>query len=63
MKTEETEWFESWFGEDYVALYPHRNEAEAERVVALIADNVRDRDVGLVLDLACGPGRHSRYLG
>lgn len=63
MKTEETEWFESWFGEDYVALYPHRNEAEAERVIALIADNVRDRDVGLVLDLACGPGRHSRYLG
>src|SRR5205823_11711528 len=40
--TEETEWFESWFGEDYVALYPHRNEAEAEKVVALIADNVRD---------------------
>jgi len=61
--TEELEWFESWFGEDYVALYPHRNEAEAERVVALIAENVRDRDIGLVLDLACGPGRHSRYLG
>src|SRR6266404_1534830 len=47
VKTEEAEWFESWFGEDYVALYPHRNEAEAERVVALIAENVRDRDVGL----------------
>jgi SAM-dependent methyltransferase len=63
MKTDETEWFESWFGEDYVALYPHRNEAEAEKVVALIADNVRGRDVRCVLDLACGPGRHSRYLG
>jgi SAM-dependent methyltransferase len=59
----EEEWFESWFGEDYVALYPHRNEAEAERVVGLIAHTLGDRPVSLVLDLACGSGRHSRYLG
>jgi SAM-dependent methyltransferase len=57
------EWFESWFGEDYVALYPHRNEAEAEKVVALIADTIGNRPVARVLDLACGSGRHSRYLG
>ena len=25
------EWFEEWFGEEYVRLYPHRDEAEAER--------------------------------
>jgi len=59
----DVEWFESWFGEDYVALYPHRNEAEAERAVALIADTLGDRPVSLVLDLACGSGRHARYLG
>lgn len=58
-----SEWFESWFGEEYVALYPHRNEAEAERAVALIADTLGSRSVRLVLDLACGSGRHSRYLG
>jgi SAM-dependent methyltransferase len=57
------EWFEEWFGEEYVALYPHRNEAEAERAVALIARTLGSRQVRLVLDLACGSGRHARYLG
>ena len=63
MTEPDAEWFESWFGEDYVALYPHRNEAEAERAVTLIADTVGDRAVNAVLDLACGSGRHARYLG
>jgi len=58
-----SEWFESWFGEEYVALYPHRNEAEAERAVALIAETLGTRSVRRVLDLACGSGRHARYLG
>jgi SAM-dependent methyltransferase len=58
-----SEWFEEWFGEEYVALYPHRNEAEAERAVALIARTLGPRPVRLVLDLACGSGRHARYLG
>jgi len=58
-----SEWFEEWFGEEYVALYPHRNEAEAERAVALIARTLGGRQVRLVLDLACGAGRHARYLG
>ena len=31
-----TEWFEEWFGEEYLQLYPHRDAAEAERAVALI---------------------------
>ena len=63
MTDPDVEWFESWFGEDYIALYPHRNEAEAERAVALIAESLGDRTVRRVLDLACGSGRHSRYLG
>jgi len=61
--TRNAEWFEEWFGEDYVALYPHRNEAEAERAVALIARTVGIRPVRKALDLACGSGRHARYLG
>ena len=28
-----TEWFEEWFGEEYLELYPHRDDAEAERAV------------------------------
>lgn len=54
------EWFEEWFGEEYLELYPHRDYAEAERAVALVA-----RFTGLeagwrVLDVACGAGRHAR---
>lgn len=56
-----TEWFEQWFGEEYLQLYPHRDEEDAARMVALI-----DRHVPLrqrrVLDLACGPGRHAQQL-
>lgn len=63
MTAPNTEWFESWFGEEYIALYPHRNEAEAERVVALIERTLGSRQVRRVLDLACGSGRHARYLG
>lgn len=63
MTSPDDEWFETWFGEDYVALYPHRNEAEAERAVALIAGTLAERNVRRALDLACGSGRHSRFLG
>ena len=58
-----SEWFESWFGEEYAALYPHRNDSEAQRAVTLIANNLGSRPVRRVLDLACGSGRHARYLG
>ncbi len=57
-----TEWFESWFGAEYVALYPHRDEAEAEDAVDLVERTVGLVEVGRVLDLACGAGRHSRVL-
>jgi len=55
-----TEWFEEWFGEDYLRLYPHRNDADAERAVALISRTVGLRPGWRVLDVACGPGRHAR---
>lgn len=57
-----SEWFESWFGEEYVALYPHRNEADAERAIDLIEHNLGNADVTCALDVACGAGRHSRIL-
>lgn len=57
-----TEWFERWFGEEYIALYPHRNAAEAERVVSLIDRTFGNRKMSKVLDLACGAGRHSKVL-
>jgi SAM-dependent methyltransferase len=57
-----TEWFERWFGEEYLALYPHRDEVEAERLIALLqARGVAQRG-DPVLDMACGAGRHMRAL-
>jgi SAM-dependent methyltransferase len=57
-----TEWFERWFGEEYISLYPHRNAAEAEHVVSLIERTIGTLPVSRVLDLACGAGRHSNVL-
>jgi SAM-dependent methyltransferase len=55
-----TEWFEEWFGEEYLQLYPHRDLAEAERAVALIRRCVGFAPGWRVLDVACGAGRHAR---
>lgn len=57
-----TEWFEEWFGEEYLALYPHRDSAEAARAVALIRTALPWRAGWRVLDVACGAGRHARAL-
>lgn len=51
-------WFERWFDEHYLALYPHRDGAEAERLVALVAARTRLARTARVLDLCCGAGRH-----
>jgi SAM-dependent methyltransferase len=60
--SEEADWFEEWFGEDYLRIYQHRDETEAEHVVELIAGYLEGRDIRAVLDLGCGEGRHSRAL-
>src|SRR2546428_12840116 len=57
-----TEWFEQWFGEEYHALYPHRDDEDARRAVALSRSVVPWRDGDRILDLACGPGRHAAEL-
>ena len=54
------EWFRDWFGEEYLELYPHRDEAEAARAVRLYLEAAPPS--APVLDLACGGGRHLREL-
>jgi SAM-dependent methyltransferase len=55
-------WYEKSFGEEYLALYPHRDKAEAARAIELIRSRTSGMRVKRVLDLACGAGRHSRAL-
>jgi len=57
-----TEWFEQWFGEEYHVLYPHRDEEEARRAVALVQQAAPWAEGDRVLDLACGAGRHAAEL-
>jgi SAM-dependent methyltransferase len=57
-----TEWFEQWFGEEYHALYPHRDADDAHRAIALVRRVAPWRPRDRVLDLACGPGRHAAEL-
>lgn len=58
-----TEWFEEWFNtEEYLNVYRHRNDADAERLVNLIlANTILDHNAD-VIDLACGNGRHSIHF-
>lgn len=58
-----TEWFERWFGEEYLDVYRHRDDEEAERLVALLWKRGVVRAGQRVLDLACGAGRHAAVLG
>jgi SAM-dependent methyltransferase len=60
--SEEADWFEEWFGEDYLHIYQHRDEREAEHAIELIAANLAGREIDAVLDLGCGAGRHTKVL-
>ena len=54
------EWFEDWFNsEEYLFVYRHRNEEDAQNLFNLIIKNTSLENSSKVLDLACGAGRHS----
>lgn len=53
-------WYEDWFNADeYLTVYKHRDEAEAEILVSLIQKHTGIKQGDAVLDMACGAGRHS----
>jgi SAM-dependent methyltransferase len=56
------EWFRRAFGEDYLAVYAHRDAAEARRQVAFVLQRLALEPPQEVLDLACGAGRHAAEL-
>jgi SAM-dependent methyltransferase len=54
-------WYREWFGEEYLELYAHRDEHEARQQVVFFREHFGDVD-GVILDLACGMGRHLTEL-
>jgi SAM-dependent methyltransferase len=57
-------WYKEWFGEEYLKLYAHRDEDEADRHVDFVERHLGPAGNGprAVLDLACGAGRHTAAL-
>ena len=61
--TDNKDWFVSWFDTDYYhILYKHRNYSEGQEFMKNIVAFLNIKKEGLLLDLACGKGRHSIYL-
>ncbi|HCY77921.1 MAG TPA: hypothetical protein DHV28_18600 [Ignavibacteriales bacterium] len=58
-----SEWFKDWFNtKEYISVYQHHNENDAENHIKLILDNVKIPDSSKILDMACGTGRHAIIL-
>jgi ubiquinone/menaquinone biosynthesis C-methylase UbiE len=51
-------WYQDWFGREYLSLYQHRNVAEAAMQVLSIIEQTGLKPDEQVLDIACGAGRH-----
>ncbi len=56
-------WFKDWFNSPYYhLLYNNRDEKEAAAFIDKLLDYLRPAPGSLMLDVACGRGRHARYL-
>ena len=57
------DWFAHWFNSPYYhLLYRHRNDTEAQLFIDNLLVALKPPLHTHVLDLACGKGRHARYL-
>lgn len=58
------EWFKNWFNQDYLLLYPERDDSEARGFIDFLANyfNQQNYKISSVVDLGCGAGRHLKYL-
>ena len=58
-----TEWYKQWFNSVYYhKLYFHRDEAEAQRFIQNLLQHLQPPTESRMLDVACGRGRHARFL-
>lgn len=63
MQKETKPWYASWFDTPfYHILYQDRDEKEAVFLINNLLSHLKLQPPAKILDLACGKGRHSRYL-
>lgn len=60
--SETIKWYERSFGEDYLLVYKHRNQLEADRFVQNVIGWLKLAQGSRILDLCCGAGRHALAL-
>lgn len=58
----ESPWWVRAFGAEYLAVYGHRDDAEAARHVRFLVEALGLPPHARVLDVACGEGRYTRVL-
>src|ERR1700733_13474105 len=57
------DWFREWFDSPYYyKLYFERDDKEAAAFIGRLLDHLRPEPGSLMLDVACGRGRHARIL-
>lgn len=63
MELAKNRWFSSWFDTPYYhILYKNRGEDEAEEFMKNLVGFLEIPEGATILDLACGKGRHARFL-
>lgn len=56
-------WFSNWFNSPYYHhLYFERDEKEAADFMQVLLENLQPQLLDQMLDIACGKGRHARFL-
>lgn len=59
----EKNWYKHWFNSHYYhLLYQHRDDAEALQFIETLIRYLNPRPGSLMVDVACGKGRHSKAL-
>lgn len=57
------EWYKDWFNSEYYhKLYFERDETEAEHFIERLLEHLKAPAGSRMLDVACGKGRHSKFL-
>ncbi|WP_010520948.1 class I SAM-dependent methyltransferase [Aquimarina agarivorans] len=63
MSKDITKWYSEWFNTPYYhSLYKNRDDSEAKKFMDNLTQHLSIQKNETILDLACGKGRHSRYL-